>query len=77
MSKKIVSLYSMGGDVLNNQDPELIELITNIATHIAPAFIRNYKHEGNWDGYTAEEIAEESFKIAEEILIKREEWIDA
>ena len=77
MSKKIVSLYSMGGDVLNNQDPELIELITNIATHIAPAFIRNYNHEGTLNGYSAEEIAEESFKIAEEILIKREDWIDA
>jgi len=76
MSKKIVSLYTEDGE-LNNQNPEVIELITNIATHIAPAFIKYYKHEDSFNGYSAEEIADESFKIAEEILIKREDWIDS
>tara|TARA_R110000822_G_scaffold195467_1_gene333542 strand:- start:59 stop:289 length:231 start_codon:yes stop_codon:yes gene_type:complete len=76
MSKKIVSMYTEDGE-LNNQNPELIELITNIATHIAPAFIKNYKHEDSFNGYDAGEIAEESFKIAEAILSKREEWIDS
>ena len=42
---------------------------------LAPAFIRNYKHEDSWNGYTAEEIADESFKIAEEMINYLEESV--
>ena len=59
-------------DVWANTNPDVVDRITYIATQVAVALANSYDVDSpNF----AKMVAEDSWKVAEEILIKREEWI--
>ena len=59
-------------DVWANTNPDVVDRITHIATQVAVALANSYDVDSpNF----AKMVAEDSWKVAEEILIKREEWI--
>ena len=78
--KDIVSLSSFKRwdeedkfDVWDNTNPEVVDKMTNIATQIAVALANRYDVDSS---HFATMVAEDSWKVAEAILIQREEWIN-
>jgi len=59
-------------DVWANTNPDVVDRITHIATQVAVALANRYDVDKT---DFAKMVAEDSWKVAEEILIKREEWI--
>ena len=59
-------------DVWANTNPDVVDRITYIATQVAVALANRYDVDKT---DFAKMVAEDAWKVAEEILIKREEWI--
>ena len=78
--KDIVSLSSFKRwgeegkfDVWATTNPEVVDRMTHIATQIAVALANRYDVDSP---HFATMVAEDSWKVAEAILIQREEWIN-
>jgi len=59
-------------DVWANTNPDVVDRITHIATQVAVALANRYDVDSP---DFARMVAEDSWSVAKEILIRREEWI--
>ncbi len=78
--KDIVSLSSFKRwdeedkiDVWDNTNPEVVDNMTHIAKQIAVALANRYDVDSH---HFPKMVAKDSWKVAEAILIQREEWIN-
>ena len=60
-------------DVWNNDNPVVVDRMTQIATQITVGLLKFYDPNSPEQ---AELIVEDAFRISEQILIQREKWIN-